>query len=155
MALMEVSFKHLSIGRIAVLLAMAETDRQADELAARLREMGHPCLIGKVGSMDVEKIVAAIVTAVKRERLTDDTYRSEHGVYHACVEALHGICRGSLTIGGILRTVGLRFAVVAGPHLECSKADRDQWVAVALYGMIGAPIKGREHEVIGLGINPL
>ena len=28
-----------------------------------------------------------------------------------------------------------------------------EWVAVALYGTIGAPVKGSEHEAIGLGIN--
>ncbi|MCJ7806800.1 MAG: transcriptional regulator, partial [Clostridia bacterium] len=29
------------------------------------------------------------------------------------------------------------------------------WLAVVLYGTIGAPIKGYEHETIGLGLNHL
>lgn len=49
------------------------------------------------------------------------------------------------------RTVGLRFAVVRGqPYKEKMEGE---WLAVAFYGTIGAPIKGLEHETMGLGIN--
>ena len=33
--------------------------------------------------------------------------------------------------------------------------SRGEWIAVVLYGSIGAPTKGFEHEVIGMGINPV
>lgn len=48
----------------------------------------------------------------------------------------------------------MKFAVVVGPKAE-DQAGEGQWLAVALYGSIGAPRKGFEHEVIGLGINHL
>ena len=51
----------------------------------------------------------------------------------------------------LLRTVGLRFAVLRGNPYE-SEAEGD-WIAVSLYGTIGAPIKGLEHETFGVGIN--
>lgn len=50
-----------------------------------------------------------------------------------------------------MRTVGLRFAVVRGKPY--SNQAEGEWIAVALYGTIGAPIKGLEHEAVGLGIN--
>ncbi|MDP4109279.1 MAG: HutP family protein, partial [Bacillota bacterium] len=33
--------------------------------------------------------------------------------------------------------------------------DDGDWVSVVLYGNMGAPKKGYEHEVVGLGINPV
>lgn len=51
----------------------------------------------------------------------------------------------------MMRTVGLRFAVVRGrPYHEEKEGE---WIAVAFYGTIGAPVKGLEHEAIGLGVN--
>lgn len=109
---------------------------------------------GKVGSMNVEKVVAAIETAARREGLLCGQYRDEHALYHAVLEALYGVCRGQLELGAILRTVGLNFAIVKGPRWENEEKD-GQWIAVALYGTIGAPVRGMEHEVIGLGVNHL
>jgi len=111
-------------------------------------------VLGKVGSMNVEKVVAAIETAARREGLLCGQYRDEHALYHAVLEALYGVCRGQLELGTILRTVGLNFAIVKGPRWENEEKD-GQWIAVALYGTIGAPVKGMEHEVIGLGVNHL
>jgi hut operon positive regulator len=67
------------------------------------------------------------------------------------MEALHGVTRGEMLLGSLLRTVGLRFAVLRGNPYE-SEAEGD-WIAVSLYGTIGAPIKGLEHETFGVGIN--
>ncbi len=104
--------------------------------------------------MAAEKIVAAIETAVAREGLLKDIYRNEHSLYHAVIEAIYGVCRGQLELGNLLRTVGLNFAVVRG--LRCPEETTDgEWLAVALYGTIGAPKKGFEHEVCGLGVNHL
>jgi len=54
-------------------------------------------------------------------------------------------------LGAVLRTVGLRFSVIRGNTYESS--EEGEWIAVALYGTIGAPVKGLEHEAVGLGIN--
>ncbi|OAT81249.1 HutP family protein [Desulfotomaculum copahuensis] len=134
-----------SIGKVAVLSVLDEP-----VAAGPFR-----IITGQVGSMGIEKVVAAVETAAKREGLiADDHYRGEHALYHAVLEALHGVCRGQLELGSILRTAGLKFAVVAGPKAEDQTAE-GRWLAVALYGHIGAPRKGFEHEVIGLGINHL
>jgi hut operon positive regulator len=49
--------------------------------------------------------------------------------------------------------VGLRFSIIRGNPYD--SPEEGDWIAVALYGTIGAPVKGLEHEVVGLGINHL
>ena len=141
-----------SLGKTALLIAMAEAHETEDYLS-NAREKGFEVATGKVGSMDVQKIIAAVETAAKRESLINDGYRSQHALYHAILDALQGLGRGPLQLGNVLRTVGLRFAVVKGPRTLENLSDL--WIAVSMYGMIGAPIKGHEHEVCGLGINHL
>lgn len=135
----------LRIGRTAMMLALTE------EELFNLNENVVWC-VGKVGTMDSQKIVAAIETAAKQNGVINGAlYREVHSLYHAILEAIQGVTRGHLQLGGVLRTVGLRFAVVRGkPYKNANEGD---WIAVALYGTIGAPIKGSEHESAGLGIN--
>ena len=45
-----------------------------------------------------------------------------------------------------------KFVVLRGP-LDTTRSDLGEWVSVGIYGMVGAPIKGFEHEAIGLEIN--
>lgn len=139
--------KHL-IGKEAIQLVL-DTSLPLPKL---LQENGWSYCRGKVGSMESQKIVAAIETAAKSEKIiTKDLYRETHALYHAIVEAMHGVTRGQIQLGTVLRTVGLRFSVVRGyPYQDINEGE---WIAVALYGTIGAPIKGLEHEAIGLGIN--
>ncbi len=141
-----------SLGKIALLIAMAEGDL-IEAYVSSAREKGFLVATGKVGSMDVQKIIAAVETAAKREGLVDERYRSQHALYHAILDALQGLGRGPIQLGNVLRTVGLRFAILIGPRTLSDKDDL--WIAVGMYGMIGAPIKGHEHEVCGLGINHL
>ena len=142
--------KDRRIGRLSVLLLLneAEESTQVEELE---RDGWKVCL-GKVGSMDAHKVVAAIETASKKSGVIQpEGYRESHALYHATMEALHGVTRGEMLLGSLLRTVGLRFAVLRGNPYE-SEAEGD-WIAVSLYGTIGAPIKGLEHETFGVGIN--
>jgi len=134
-----------TIGRVALLSVLLE---QRELMVARAPD--YRIVFGHVGSMEVEKIIAAIETAARREQLIGTEYAEEHALYHAIIEALHGVLRGQIALGSLLRTVGLRFALVRGPRLP---GDRTAWIAVAMYGTIGQPIKGNEHEVVGLGIN--
>ncbi|MGB9804261.1 HutP family protein [Desulfofundulus sp.] len=143
-----------TIGRVAIKLAVADRGEVAALLAESGR-MGYRAVVGKVGSMTAEKVVAAVETAVQREQLLESGYRHVHSLYHAIIEAFYGVCRGQLELGEILRTVGLNFAMVRGPRMLPAGDDDGEWLAVALYGTIGAPKKGFEHEVIGLGINHL
>ncbi|MCA1065417.1 hut operon transcriptional regulator HutP [Rossellomorea aquimaris] len=141
---------HTRIGKKAMLLLLV--DRDEEEWNRHFNELNWSYCTGKIGSMDSQKIVAAIETAAKRSDLVrEDLYREMHALYHAIMEALTGVTRGQTQLGEILRTVGLRFSVVRGTPYESE--EEGEWIAVALYGTIGAPIKGLEHETIGLGIN--
>ncbi len=141
---------HTKIGKNAMLLLLL--DKEEAEWNRHFNELDWSYCTGKIGSMDSQKIVAAIETAAKRSDLVrEDLYREMHALYHATMEALTGVTRGHTQIGEVLRTVGLRFSIVRGTPYESE--EEGEWIAVALYGTIGAPIKGLEHETIGLGIN--
>ncbi|MBM7693351.1 hut operon positive regulator [Peribacillus deserti] len=143
--------KRNRIGLNAILLASTEAEEE-NKLYRQLRESGYIFCSGKVGSMDTHKIVAAIETAAKRNEVVDGSlYREVHALYHSSIEAVQGMTRGQAQIGELLRTVGLRFAVLRGKPFQ--NPEEGEWIAVALYGTIGAPIKGFEHETVGLGIN--
>lgn len=141
--------KERRIGRHAVLLLLS--DESEGELK-RLRQLDWIGCKGKVGSMEAHKVVAAIETAAKKNGIIQpDLYRESHALYHAIMEALHGVTRGQVQLGSVHRTVGLTFAVLRGNPYE--NAQEGDWIAVSLYGTIGAPVKGSEHEAIGLGVN--
>lgn len=143
----------MAIGSTAIRLALAGSESPLP-LIQEAQVQGYRIVVGRVGSMAAEKVVAAIETAAGREGLLEGGYRHEHSLYHAVIEAIYGVCRGQLELGTLLRTVGLNFAVVRG--IRCPEAAADgEWLAVALYGTIGAPKKGFEHEVCGLGVNHL
>ncbi|KJJ43211.1 Hut operon positive regulatory protein [Bacillus subtilis] len=142
--------KERRIGRLSVLLLLNEAEETTQ--VRELERDGWKVCLGKVGSMDAHKVVAAIETASKKSGvIQSEGYRESHALYHATMEALHGVTRGEMLLGSLLRTVGLRFAVLRGNPYE-SEAEGD-WIAVSLYGTIGAPIKGLEHETFGVGIN--
>ncbi|WP_159353612.1 hut operon transcriptional regulator HutP [Bacillus velezensis] len=142
--------KDRRIGRLSVLLLLHETEE--NQQISRLERDGWKVCLGRVGSMDAHKVVAAIETASKKSGvIQSEGYRESHALYHATMEALHGVTRGEMLLGSLLRTVGLKFAVLRGNPYE-NEAEGD-WIAVSLYGTIGAPIKGLEHETFGVGIN--
>ncbi|MCG8401942.1 MAG: transcriptional regulator [Firmicutes bacterium] len=145
--------KSMKLGKLALLLVLGSEDdrKKLEKIGA---ELGYRLYKGKVGSMDSTKIFAAVETAAKKEGLIRDIYREEHAIYHSVLEAYNAICRGQMGLGNVLRSAGLVFSIVRGPRMPGDAEDGD-WVAVALYGNMGAPIKGFEHEVIGLGINPV
>jgi hut operon positive regulatory protein len=136
------------IGKTAILLLLQDNYKIPESLQKR----GWKYCKGKVGSMDTQTVIAAVETAAKKQKLIQpNLYREYHAIYHAIIEALNGVTRGNNLIGTVLRTVGLQFAVVRGnPYKNGEEGD---WIAVAFYGTIGAPVKGLEHESIGLGIN--
>ncbi len=137
------------IGKHAILLLLSD---DSNEHLAKLEQLNWKSCTGKVGSMDAHKVVASIETAAKKnEVINPDVYRESHALYHAIIEALNGITRGQVQIGSVLRTVGLSFAVLRGNPYE--NEQEGDWIAVSLYGTIGAPVKGFEHEAIGLGMN--
>lgn len=141
--------KEHRIGRHATLLLLLEETHELEEITKQLK--WKTCL-GKVGSMDSQKVVAAIEVAAKQQGIIQENlYRESHALYHAIMEALHGITRGQMQLGSVMRTVGLRFAVVRGNPYE--EEVEGEWLAVAIYGTIGAPVRGLEHETLGLGIN--
>jgi len=143
----------LSIGKIAVLYAIS-TKSEGEEIYNKASEMGYRLYKGSVGSMDSAKIFAAVETAAKKEGLINPIYREEHSIYHSILEAYTAICRGREGLGNVLRSAGLAFSIIRGPRIPKDTND-GEWIAIVLFGNMGAPIKGYEHEVIGMGINPV
>lgn len=139
----------VAIGKNAILLATL-TEEELDPFRPLMKDVKY-CQ-GKVGSMNMQKVISAVETAAKRNGLIHESYyRETHALYHAIMEGIEGVTRGKTAIGELSRTVGLRFAVVRGAPY--TNAGEGEWIAVAFYGTIGAPVKGAEHETIGLGIN--
>lgn len=143
----------MTIGRIA-LLVLLYPEEEKEKLLEQAKKAGFSICMGRVGSMDSGKIFAAVSTAAKREGMIRDLYREEHAVYHSTLEAYNGICRGQPGLSNVLRSAGLSFSIVRGPRHAGDSEDGD-WLAVVLFGNFGAPIRGSEHEVIGMGMNPI
>ena len=142
------------IGKLTIQLVIS-SEEDEKELIKKITQLGYKYAIGKAGTMDSKSIIAAIETAAKREGLIlHNSYREEHALYHTAIDALRGLCRGEIGIGSLLRTVGVKFVILRGP-MDTDKKDLGEWISVGIYGMIGAPIKGFEHEAIGLEINDI
>lgn len=140
------------IGKLTILLLIS-SEKEEEEFLKKVSDLGYKVCIGKAGTMDSREIIAAIETTAKREGIfSAGCYREEHAVYHTILSALKGLCRGEIGIGNFLRTVGIKFVVLRGP-MDTKRSDLGEWISVGIYGMIGAPIKGFEHEAIGLEIN--
>ncbi|MDW5299280.1 MAG: HutP family protein [Sedimentibacter sp.] len=144
--------KKKGIGKIALLLALTDVD--VEKLQHFYESKNYVIFKGQAGSMDAKKIVAAIETAASREDIIRENYHEEHALYHAIIEALSGYCRGQVMLGEVLRTAGLTFTIVRGNLLE-DDISSGNWIAVVLYGQIGSPRRGFEHEAVGMGIQPI
>ena len=143
--------KNRGIGRISILFALTDN---YEEMKLKYEKRGYSIIRGNAGSMDAKKILAAIEVAASREEIISDNYHDEHALYHATVEALQGYCRGQVALGEILRTAGLTYTLVKGPLFEGDEQN-GRWISVVLFGEIGSPRKGFEHEAIGMGIQPI
>lgn len=139
------------IGWVALMLAMHETD-VPEELLSVCERRKIRWARGPVGGIGLEKVIAAATTAAKREGVVDGGYPEGHALYHAILEAVHGVVPGNMALQDILRTAGLRFAVTRGVRWPGAEHDGER-IAVAIYGTMGAPVKGYEHEAVGLGVN--
>lgn len=139
----------IAIGKLALLLASL-SEEELTPYRSCLEKVAY-CQ-GKVGSMNMQKVISAVETAAKRNALIHESlYRETHALYHAILEGIDGVTRGHPSIEEMSRTVGLRFSVVRGrPY---NHPGEGEWIAVAFYGTIGAPVKGAEHETFGFGIN--
>lgn len=140
------------MGKLTTLLALLHTNEAGDMIKQQLNERKFRYTVGKVGSMDLNKVISAIETSAKANKIINaDSYREIHALYHAILEAIQGVGRGTIQFGDILRTVGLTFSIVRGKN---ERLEEDgEWVCVCIYGTIGAPKKGFEHEALGLGFN--
>lgn len=145
------------IGKLTIQILISSEEEEKD-LLEKVTKLGYKYAIGKAGTMDSKAVLAAIETTAKREGIiiNSSTYREEHALYHTALNALRGLCRGEIGIGTLLRTVGVKFVILRGPmDSDNVKKDSGEWISVGIYGMIGAPIKGFEHEAIGLEINDI
>lgn len=141
------------LGKLTSLLVLLQDRDWQQEIIKQLEERNCRYTIGKVGAMDLVKVVAAVETAAKNNHIINgEYYREVHALYHAIIEAIQGISRGIDQFGDILRTVGLTFSIVRGALSDMPEHE-GEWICVCLYGTIGAPKKGFEHEVLGFGFN--
>jgi len=141
------------IGKLTISLLISSEEEK--ELFKKVSDLGYKVCIGKAGTMDSKEIIAAIETTAKREGVFPaGCYREEHVVYHTVLNALKGLCRGEIGIGNFLKTIGVKFVVLKGP-IDTTRNDLGEWISVGIYGMVRAPIKGFEHEAIGLDINTI
>lgn len=146
---MEIVAQTIQIGKLAVLLASLD-EEEIQLFNKQFKEVRY--CTGKAGSMNMQKVISSVETAAKRNGIiSEEVYRETHALYHAILEALEGVTRGQIAIGDMMRTVGLKFSVVRGEPYD--RKGEGEWIAVAFYGTIGAPVKGLEHETMGLGIN--
>lgn len=145
--------KKTGIGKIALQFALAE-DIQEIEIIKQFEDHSYLLYKGKAGSMESKTIFAAVETAAMRQDLIRENYREEHALYHATMEAFSGFCRGQVDLGDVLRSTGLVFVIVRG-NLVLGDRSSGDWLAVVLYGQIGSPRQGFEHEAIGMGIQPV
>lgn len=144
--------KKMGIGRLAIMLAIS--DNNDDKIIDRYQKKGYKLIKGCVGSMDASKIFAAVETAVIRQNIILERYHEEHALYHAISEAFNGYCRGPVALDSVLRTTGMVFTVVRG-NLSVDDDINGEWIAVVLYGHIGSPRRGFEHEAIGMGLQSI
>ena len=141
------------IGRLTILLLIASAEEE-QKMLKKILSLDYKACMGKAGTMNSKELIAAIETTAKREGIIlPNSYREEHALYHTSLNALKGLCRGEIGIGNFLRTVGVKFVILRGSLNSKQKDELGEWISVGIYGMIGAPIKGFEHEAIGLEIN--
>ncbi|MTT31158.1 hut operon transcriptional regulator HutP [Terrilactibacillus sp. BCM23-1] len=146
------SESQFTMGQLTSLCTLLHNHKWKHVIEAEMKERGYKYTIGKVGAMDLSKIVAAVETSAKAKHVIDaNSYREIHALYHAIIEAIQGVGRGTVQFGEILRTVGLTFCIVRG-EVEYAH-NKDEWICVCLSGTIGAPRKGYEHDVLGFGFN--
>src|SRR6056297_2076973 len=145
--------KKAGIGKIALSIAIADKEEK-NSLIEEYSKQNYHILTGQAGSMDSKNIIAAIETTAMRKDFIRENYREEHALYHATMEAFTGYCRGQVELGEVLRSTGLVFTLVRGNLIAGDKSSGDR-IAVVLFGQIGSPRHGFEHEAIGMGIQPI
>lgn len=144
--------KRFPLGKLTMLLVMMQKTPAADDIQRELERRGAKWTVGRVGAMDLNKVIASIETNAKSHAIIDaDSYREVHALYHAILEAVQGVGRGTVQFGEIMRTVGLTYSIVRG-EIDTEGYSGD-WISVCIYGTIGAPKKGFEHEAVGFGFN--
>lgn len=142
----------MGIGKLAITLAVS--DHNEKKIIEHYQKKGFRLIRGHVGTMEAGKIFAAVETAVIRQKMILENYHEEHALYHAISEAFNGYCRGPVALDSVLRTTGMVFSVVRG-KLSVDDDKNGEWIAVVLYGHIGSPRRGFEHEAIGMGVQSI
>ncbi|WNS78245.1 hut operon transcriptional regulator HutP [Domibacillus sp. DTU_2020_1001157_1_SI_ALB_TIR_016] len=144
--------KEFPLGKLTTLLALLHKSPAGHEIKKELTNRGYRFTVGRVGAMDLNKVIASIETNAKSNDIIDgESYREVHALYHSILEAVQGVGRGTVQFGEILRTVGLTYSIVRGEIN--SPGYSGEWISICIYGTIGAPKKGFEHDALGFGFN--
>lgn len=90
--------------------------------------------------------MAIETSAIRLGLVNPNIYRDMHVLYHAIIEALRGVTRGQVELGGLLRTAGLRFAIARGrPFKTGTKVN----------GLLSPCMERLEHKFVDLNMNRL
>ncbi len=134
--------RKMSIGRVAMMLAMTESRDAEEECKMSIMADGSfrkPVATEVSGTLNdfKQKVVKNAVTASIHTNVIEDNPRQIHAVVHAVLEASNGVL----------------IAAMANPSIKVKTAivSDGEWVAVAMYGVTALHIQSN-HERAGLGI---
>lgn len=139
-ALENVIGEDLSLGKVAILLAI--TGNRATESRSKqfFNALGYHCVVTEVAGMGDElkkKIINATVGASLNLKIIEKIPREIHGLVHASLEACYGI--------------KLDMPLNSSFYLKIAIVRKEGWIAVAIYGD-SALHSLTNHSRIGLGL---
>lgn len=137
---MNIILQKKTLGRSAILLAMAQDRAEEDKIKDWLASCGYNAVATEVaGSLEdfKQKVIKNSLTAAVNTKIIKDEPRQQHALVHAVMEATNGVLVSHLANPSLKIKVGI-------------VADK-KWVAVAFFGYAALSIP-TNHERVGLGI---
>lgn len=128
-----------TIGRSALILAMAEDRKEEEKIKEWLRSCGYNAVATEVaGPLEEfkQKVIKNSLTAATQTKVIKEDTQQQHALVHAVMEATSGILISHLANPSLKVKVGI-------------VSDR-KWVCVAIFGYAALSIP-TNHERAGLG----
>jgi hut operon positive regulatory protein len=119
------------IGKLTISLLISSGLEEEKNLK-KIKDLGYKVMCRQSWCHENDIIIAAIETAARRELIyrKEISYREEHALYHAIIEALKGLCRGEIG-GDLLKSIGIKFVILRGP-LEINRNNLGEWMSVGI-----------------------
>lgn len=129
-----------TLGRSALILAMAEDRKEEERIKEWLRFCGYNAVATEVaGPIDEfkQKVIKNALTAAIQTKVIKEDTRQQHALVHAVMEATNGVLISHLANPSLKVKVGI--------------VSDGQWVVVAIFGYAALSIP-TNHERAGLGL---